>query len=145
VIALTEPQDWPFEQPAEGTLRPWYLTATGYLVALFSDPEEARRTQRGLLERKVPREELRLYESEEILRIVSRLQQERSIMAKAVAAWSPTLQPSNAFPKPRPDHGLCPIAWPFAHSLESFSVLSSFIAAQRAPANPASPPRRADA
>ena len=94
---MTEPQDWPFEQPAEGTLRPWYLTATGYLVALFSDPEEARRTQRGLLERKVPREELRLYESEEILRIVSRLQQERSIMAKAVAALSPTLQPSNAF------------------------------------------------
>jgi hypothetical protein len=55
VITVTQPKDWPFEQPADGTLRPWYLTATGYLVALFSDPEEARRTQRGLLEHKVPR------------------------------------------------------------------------------------------
>ena len=83
---MTQPQAWPFEQPAEGTLRPWYLTATGYLEVLFSDPEEARRTQRGLLEHKVPPEELRLYESEEILRILSRLQHERSIVAKAVAA-----------------------------------------------------------
>jgi hypothetical protein len=86
VIAVTQPPAWPFEQPAEGTLRPWYLTATGYLVALFSDPEEARRTQRGLLQHKVPPEELRLYESQEILRILSRLQHERSIVAKAVAA-----------------------------------------------------------
>ena len=83
---MTQPQDWPFEQPAEGTLRPWYLTASGYLEVLFSDPEEAQRAQRGLLQRKVPREELRLYESEEILRIMSQLQEERSIVAKAVAA-----------------------------------------------------------
>lgn len=55
-------------------------------MVLFSDPEEARRAQRGLLERKVPQEELRLYESEETLRIVARLQEERSILAKAVAA-----------------------------------------------------------
>jgi hypothetical protein len=86
VIAMTEPQDWPIEQPADGTLRPWYLRATGYLVALFSDPEEAQRAQRGLLEHEVPREELRLYESEEILRILSQLQEERSIAAEAVAA-----------------------------------------------------------
>ena len=31
---MTEPHDWPLEQPAEGTLRPWYLTATGYLMVL---------------------------------------------------------------------------------------------------------------
>jgi hypothetical protein len=55
-------------------------------VALFSDPEEARRTQRGLLQHQIPQEELRLYESEEILRILSRVQHERSIVAKAVAA-----------------------------------------------------------
>ena len=83
---MTEPQDWPFEQPAEGTLRPWYLTATGYLEALFSDPDKAQRAQRGLLEHQIPQEELRLYESEEILRILSQLQEERSIVAKAVAA-----------------------------------------------------------
>jgi hypothetical protein len=46
---MTEPHDWPFEQPARGTLRPWYLTATGYLAVLFSD-SEAQRAQRGLLE-----------------------------------------------------------------------------------------------
>jgi len=86
VVTVTEPHDWPLEQPAEGTLRPWYFRATGYLMVLFSDPEEAQRAQRGLLDRKVPQEELRLYESEEILRIMSQLQEERSIVAKAVAA-----------------------------------------------------------
>jgi hypothetical protein len=86
VITVTEPHDWPLEQPAEGTLRPWYFRATGYLMVLFRDPDEAQRAQRGLLQRKVPQEELRLYESEEILRIVARLQEERSIVAKAVAA-----------------------------------------------------------
>jgi hypothetical protein len=83
---VTEPHDWPLDRPAEGTLRPWYLTATGHLMVLFSDPEEAQRAQRGLLEHKVPKEELRLYESEEILRILARAQKERSILAKAVFA-----------------------------------------------------------
>jgi glycosyl hydrolase family 16 len=78
--------DWPFDQSAEGTLRPWYITATGYLVVLFADPEEARRAQRELLEGGVPRDELRLYESEELLRNISRLRQERSVVARAVAA-----------------------------------------------------------
>jgi hypothetical protein len=86
VITVPEPPDWPLERPADGTLRPWYLTASGYLIALFRDPEEARRAERGLLERGVPAEEARLYESEELLRIVSRLRQERSLAARAVAA-----------------------------------------------------------
>ena len=83
---VTEPHDWPLEQPAEGTLRPWYLTATGYLVVLFRDPAEAQRAHRGLIERKVAPEELRLYEASEILRNLARLQEERSILARAVAA-----------------------------------------------------------
>jgi hypothetical protein len=86
VIAVTEPHNWPFEQPAKGTLRPWYSKATGHLMVLFSDPEEAQRARRGLLEREVSQEDTRLYESEEILRIMSRLQEERSLVAKAVAA-----------------------------------------------------------
>ena len=85
---MTEPHDWPLERPGEGTLRPWYLTASGYLVVLFGDPEEAGRAHRGLLERGVPAEEVRLYSSEEFLRNVSRLQQERSLLARAVAALS---------------------------------------------------------
>ena len=83
---MTEPHDWPFEQPAEGTLRPWYLTATGYLMALFSHPEEAQRARSGLLQHQVSREDIRLYESQEILRILARAQKERSILAKAVFA-----------------------------------------------------------
>jgi hypothetical protein len=86
VIVMSEPRDWPLEQPAEGTLRPWYLTATGYLVVLFRDPAEAQRAHRGLVEAAVPEDEVRLYESEEILRNLARLRQERSILAKAVAA-----------------------------------------------------------
>jgi hypothetical protein len=74
------------EQPAEGTLRPWYLTATGYLMALFSHPEEAQRARSGLLQHQVSREDIRLYESQEILRILARAQAQRSILAKAVFA-----------------------------------------------------------
>ena len=83
---MTESHDWPFEQPAGGSLRPWYLTATGYLVVLFSDLEEAERARRGLVEAEVSEQDLRLYPSEEILDILARLQKERSILARAVAA-----------------------------------------------------------
>jgi hypothetical protein len=83
---MTEPHDWPFEQPAKGTLRPWYLTAAGYLAVLFPDSEEAQRAQQGLLERGVPGNDVRLYHAEEILSITSRLQQERSAVAKTIAA-----------------------------------------------------------
>jgi hypothetical protein len=86
VIAVTEPHDWPFEQPADGTLRPWFLTATGYLMVLFSHPEEAERARSGLLDHQVSQEDMRLYESEEILRLLARAQKERSILAKAVFA-----------------------------------------------------------
>jgi hypothetical protein len=83
---MTEPHDWPFEQPARGTLRPWYLTATGYLAVLFSDSQEAQRAQRGLLEWGMPENDIRLYQAEEILSIASRQQQERSTLAKTIAA-----------------------------------------------------------
>jgi hypothetical protein len=86
VIAVTEPYGWPFEQPAKDTLRPWYLTATGYLMVLFSYPEETQRARSGLLEHKVSQKDIRLYESDEIQRILARAQKERSILAKAVFA-----------------------------------------------------------
>ena len=86
MIVVTEPRDWPLEQPGKGTVRPWYLTATGYLMVLFQDPAEARRAQRGLVEGDVPADEVRLYESEEILRNLARLREERSLLARAVAA-----------------------------------------------------------
>jgi hypothetical protein len=46
--------------------------------------EEALRAQRGLQQQGVPEGDLRLYDGEEILRIASRLQQERSLQAKAI-------------------------------------------------------------
>jgi hypothetical protein len=81
---VTEQRDWPPEQSAKGTLRPWHSTAVGYLAVLFEDPEEAQRAQRGLGERGVPKADLRLYNGEETLRMAARLQQERSILAKAI-------------------------------------------------------------
>jgi hypothetical protein len=81
---VTEQRDWPPEQSAKGTLRPWHHTAAGYLAVLFEDPEEAQRAQRGLRERGVPEGDLRLYDDEETLRIASSLQRERSILAKAI-------------------------------------------------------------
>jgi hypothetical protein len=39
-------------------------------MVLFSDPEEAKRARSGLLEHGVSQEDIRLYESEEILRSV---------------------------------------------------------------------------
>jgi hypothetical protein len=83
---MTEPHDWPFEQPARGTLRPWYLTAAGYLAVLFPDRQEAQRAQRGLLEWGMPENDIRLYHAEEILSITARQQQERSTLAKTIAA-----------------------------------------------------------
>jgi hypothetical protein len=83
---VTEPHDWPLDQSASWTMRPWYFTAAGYLVVLFQDPEEAQLAQRDLQKHGVPDEELRLYQAQETLRIVSRLQPEHSTLAKAIAA-----------------------------------------------------------
>ncbi len=81
---MAEPHDWPAEQSARGTLRPFHYTAVGYIAVLFEDPEEARRAQRGLRDQGVSEDDLRFYDAEETLRIWSRLQQERSILAKAI-------------------------------------------------------------
>ena len=81
---MTEQRPWPPEQSAKGTLRPWHDTAVGYLAVLFEQPEEAQRAQRGLRERGVPEGDLRLYGGEETLRMASRLQQERSFLAKVI-------------------------------------------------------------
>jgi hypothetical protein len=81
---VAEPRDWPLDHSARGTLRPFHYTAVGYLAVLFEDPEEAQRAQRHLLERGVAEDNLRLYDGKEILGIASRLQQERSILAKAI-------------------------------------------------------------
>lgn len=64
---MPEPHDWPLERSARGSLRPWFFSAEGYLGLLFKDGEEARRAQRGLLERGVPEEDVRLYDAEQVL------------------------------------------------------------------------------
>jgi hypothetical protein len=81
---VAEPHDWPLEQSARGTLLPFHYTAVGYLAVLFENAEEALRAQRRLRDQGVPEGDLRLYDGEELLAIASRLQQERSILAKAL-------------------------------------------------------------
>jgi hypothetical protein len=73
----------PSSQP-EGPCVPGTTPPAGYLAVLFEDPEEALRAQRGLRNQGVPENDLRLYDAEETLRIASRLQQERSVLAKAI-------------------------------------------------------------
>jgi hypothetical protein len=118
---VTEQRDWPPEQSAKGTLRPWHDTAAGYLAVLFEDAEEAQRAQRGLQQRGVPEGDLRLYDGQETLRIASRLQQERSILAKAIkeivvdhraesAGWAmPGQADPSSFSLPPP--GSVPTGW----------------------------------
>jgi hypothetical protein len=67
-------------------MRPWFLSAEGYLMVLFETLEEAQRAQRGLLEHGLPQEDTRLYTSEQMLSSQSRLAAERSALAKAVFA-----------------------------------------------------------
>jgi hypothetical protein len=55
-------------------------------MVLFSHPEAAQRARSGLLDHGVSQEDIRLYESEGILRILARAQKERSILAKALFA-----------------------------------------------------------
>jgi hypothetical protein len=50
------------------------------------DPDEAERARHDLIGRGVPEGDLRLYGAEETLRIMSRRQEERSILAKAFDA-----------------------------------------------------------
>jgi hypothetical protein len=83
---MTEPRDWPFERPATGTLRPWFLSAMGYLAVLFSDGVEAERTLNGLVESGVPNADLRLYPSSRTLEILAHQREERSAVARAVEA-----------------------------------------------------------
>ena len=81
---MTEPHDWPPERSAHGSLRPWHATAAGYLAVVFEDPAEAQRARRGLQQHGVAADDLRLYDGEETLRIASRLEQERSVLARAI-------------------------------------------------------------
>ena len=81
---MTGQRGWPAERSARGTLRPWHATAVGYLAVLFEDPAEAQRARRGLQQQGVPEADLRRYDGQETLRMASRLQQERSILAKAI-------------------------------------------------------------
>ena len=80
---MTEPRDWPIDRPA--SLRPWFLSATGYLGVLFEDHTEAQRAQRSLVEHGVPGQDIRLYTSEQILDTEARLKAERSSLAQVIA------------------------------------------------------------
>jgi hypothetical protein len=65
---------------------PWCFSAEGYLGLLFKDSDEAGRAGRGLLERGVPDQDVRLYGAEQVLSNEARLQDERAPLARAIAA-----------------------------------------------------------
>ena len=81
---MSEQRDWPLERSAKGSLRPWFFSARGYVMVLFEDGDEAQRAEQGLIDHGVPESDIRVYRSEEILDILSRLERERSPLAKAV-------------------------------------------------------------
>jgi hypothetical protein len=72
--------------PTGHNRRPWIFSAKGYLEVLFKDSDEARRAQRGLQERGVPAEDMRLYVAEGILNDEAHVLAERSWLAKVVDA-----------------------------------------------------------
>ena len=83
---MSEPRKWPFERSAKDSLRPWFMSATGFMVVLFHDAHEAERAVRGLRGRGVPEEDMRLYSASQVLDTLSRLQEERSLVATALVA-----------------------------------------------------------
>jgi hypothetical protein len=85
---MTKDRDWPYGRLADRGVRPWFLSATGYLMVLFHDAEEARRAAHDLEERGIPQDDMRLYSGEEILEIESRFGEERSNVARVVEAMT---------------------------------------------------------
>ena len=83
---MSDEDKWPFEIVEEQRLRPWFFSTSGYIFALFPEPEGARRARDGLHKNGVKLEEMRLYSSDEILSIESMRDAARSPVAKAVAA-----------------------------------------------------------
>ena len=84
---MTETHDWPMERGPRGpNRRPWIFSASGFLALMFKDGKEADRARAGLLDSGVSENDIRLYQSEEILESEERFMEERPRLAKAVAA-----------------------------------------------------------
>jgi hypothetical protein len=77
--------------------RPWSFSATGYLEALFKDGDESQRAQRGLQERGVPVDDMRLYLADEILSNEARFLAGRSWLVKVVNAVTADDQASRRY------------------------------------------------
>src|SRR5919205_3261188 len=75
--------DWPFEKATEGGVRPWFLSATGYLFVLFSDLARAQQAK-DTLSKILADADMRLYEAGETLAIEARRTEASSKVAKAV-------------------------------------------------------------
>ncbi len=80
---MSAEHDWPFEKATEGGVRPWFLSATGYLVVLFSDLSGAEGAKEALA-KLIPNSDMRLYEGEETLAIEARRTESSSRVAKTV-------------------------------------------------------------
>jgi hypothetical protein len=85
---MREPREWPFEKSAKGSLRPWFLSTRGFIAVLFGDADEAERAVGGLRERGVSEEDMRLYSANQILDTLSSMQEDRSVLAAALVAFT---------------------------------------------------------
>jgi len=83
---MTAEHEWPFELGSDKRVRPWFLSASGYLFAVFPDPEVAQRAQRGLVADGVSPADLRIDPGEEILRREAERSDENSVLTKALTA-----------------------------------------------------------
>lgn len=81
---MTVEHEWPFERPGDDRVRPWFLAATGYLFAVFPDPEAARRAERGLVKGGVSEADVRINTAEQILSREAARSHESSNLTKAL-------------------------------------------------------------
>ena len=83
---MSDEHEWPFERAGDERTRPWFLSATGHLFAVFRDPEEAQRAERGLVAGGMSGTDVRIDPAAEILRREAERAIESSSLTKALTA-----------------------------------------------------------
>ena len=85
-LVMSPDREWPFEQAGDERTRPWFLSATGHLFALFINSEEAQRAEQGLVASSVPVAEIRIDPGAEIVAREAERAHESSSLTKALTA-----------------------------------------------------------
>jgi hypothetical protein len=93
---MSEPHDWPYERRGDEHTKPWFLAATGYLFAVFSDAGAAERAERALIVGGVSEADVRLHRAEGILRREAERADESSAITKALTRLTADMDVLNA-------------------------------------------------